>query len=107
SGDREALREMMASGQLPGPGARARMQRAAGGGDHDIREAVVFVVGGGGELHPRAILVGVNDWNNSEVLAGVEEGEQVALIGGAQLQAQQEAMSQNMRARMGGMPFGR
>jgi hypothetical protein len=51
--------------------------------------------------------VGVNDWNNSEILAGLEEGEQVALIGGAQLQAQQQAMSQNMRARMGGMPFGR
>jgi HlyD family secretion protein len=107
SGDREALRQMMASGELPGPGARAGMQRGARGGDNNIREAVVFVVGEGGQLRPRAVLVGVNDWNNSEILAGLEEGEQVALIGGAQLQAQQQAMSQNMRARMGGMPFGR
>ena len=41
--------------------------------------------------------MGVNDWDNTEILAGLAEGELVARIGAAQLQAQQEQMMNRMR----------
>jgi HlyD family secretion protein len=93
-----------AAGMTPqGRTARPATQQDA------IRQGIVFVVSDDGlTVTPRAVLIGVNDWNNSEILAGVEEGEQVALIGGAQLQAAREQSAQMMRNRMGGgMPFGR
>ena len=70
------------------------------------RPAISFVVSADGTIEPRPILIGVNDWDNTEVLAGLEEGEEVALIGAAQLQAQQQEFIDRMRERMGGSPFG-
>ncbi len=43
-------------------------------------------------LELRPVLMGVNDWDNTEILAGLQEGEMVALIGVAQLMAEQEDM---------------
>lgn len=70
------------------------------------RPAITFVVSADGSIEPRPILIGVNDWDNTEVVAGLEEGEEVALIGAAQLQAQQQEFIDRMRERMGGSPFG-
>lgn len=70
------------------------------------RPAITFVVSADGTIEPRPILIGVNDWDNTEVLVGLEEGEEVALIGAAQLQAQQQEFIDRMRERMGGSPFG-
>ncbi len=93
-------------GQGGMPGATAR-GRGAGQGDMG-RPGIVFVQGADGQLRPRPVLIGVNDWSNSEILIGLEEGERVALIGGAQLQAQQQQVNAMMRSRMGGgLPFGR
>jgi HlyD family secretion protein len=120
------LRQRIASGEISQEEARARMReamaqeggagfggpgaartRAGGRQASDAgRPGFVFVRGADGQLIPRPILIGVNDWNNSEVLIGLDEGEQVALIGGAQLQARQQEQSAQMRARMGGrLPF--
>ena len=66
------------------------------------RAAVAFVVLPDGTLEMRPVLMGVNDWDHAEILAGLEEGEQVALIGAAQLQAEQQEMVNRMRG-MGGM----
>jgi len=66
------------------------------------RPAVAFVVLADGSLEMRPVLMGVNDWDNTEILAGLEEGEMVALIGAAQLQAEQQQMMNRMRG-MGGM----
>ena len=63
---------------------------------------MTFVVKTDGTVEPRAILIGVNDWDNTEILAGIEEGEQLALIGAAQLQAQQQEWVNRIRERMGG-----
>jgi hypothetical protein len=72
------------------------------------RPGVVFVREADGLLSARAVLIGVNDWNNSEILIGLEEGEVVALIGGASLQARSRRGNEQMRGRMGGgLPFGR
>lgn len=70
------------------------------------RPAVAFVVKGDGSLEPRPVLMGVNDWDNTEILAGLQEGEKVALIGVAQLQAAQQAMRERMASRgfMPGVP---
>jgi HlyD family secretion protein len=66
------------------------------------RAAVAFVLLPDSTLELRPILMGVNDWDNTEVLAGLNEGDQVALIGAAQLQAEQQEMMNRMRG-MGGM----
>jgi hypothetical protein len=49
-------------------------------------------------LLPRAVLIGITDWSNSEILAGLNEGERVALIAVAGLS---EEMNQGFRFRGG------
>lgn len=106
---RELMQRARAQGGGP-PGAAGRpgaqRSRSAAGAPGQGRPGIVFVQGEDGLLHPRPVLIGVSDWSNSEILIGVEEGDQVALIGGAQLQARQQEMTQQMRVRMGGrLPF--
>ena len=58
--------------------------RPVGGiqGDKDSRQepAVVFVLDVDGRFHAREIVTGVRDWETSEVLAGLEEGEELVLL---------------------------
>ncbi len=99
-----------------GPGAGQGMMDGMGAGFGSLgggrqeegapRPAITFVISADGTIEPRPILIGVNDWDNTEVVAGLEEGEEVALIGAAQLQAQQQEFIDRMRERMGGSPFG-
>jgi len=51
-------------------------------GDNDSRQepAVVFVFDIDGRFHAREIVTGVRDWETSEVLAGLEEGEELVLL---------------------------
>ena len=67
------------------------------------RPAIAFVMLPDSTLELRPVLMGVNDWDNTEILAGLEEGESVALIGVAQLMAEQQEMMDRMRNR-GFMP---
>jgi HlyD family secretion protein len=108
----QQLREMMqgAGGRAAGAaaGAQGFRQARAQTSSENGRPGVVFVRDANGQLSARPVLIGVNDWNNSEILIGLEEGEAVALIGGAALQAQQRERQQQMQNRMGGgLPFGR
>ena len=57
-----------------------------------------------GTIEPRAVMIGLNDWDYTQVVIGVEEGEQVALIGAAQLRATQDAFLERIRSRTS--PFG-
>ena len=85
-------------GRLPGdqgPG-EAPLQQS--------RRAVVFVMMQDGTIEPRAVMIGLNDWDYTQVVIGVEEGEQVALIGAAQLRATQDAFLERIRSRTS--PFG-
>ena len=99
----DSARALMASarGGRGGDGAGA----AAGSGGRQLRRAVVFVVDSAGVPAPRVVQIGLNDWDHTEVVSGLEEGEQVALIGAAQLQQRQQEFRNRMRSRMGG-PFG-
>lgn len=114
----QELRERVQRGEISPEQVRAMMQQSGAGGaragargrtgNENGRPAVVFVQDAAGILTPRPVIIGVNDWNNSEILAGVEEGEIVAVIGGAALQARQQERNEQMRSRMGGgLPFGR
>ena len=121
-----ALRAQMADGDVPRnssrmpsgqPGQRGGMgeggfgrgqygqDERAGGSARAAKRAVVFVVGEGGTLEPRMVMIGLTDWDNTEVVSGLDEGDRVALIGLAQLQAQREEYLERMRAR-GSNPFG-
>jgi HlyD family secretion protein len=84
------------------PGGFQGMGQAGGQQRTGPQPAVAFVMKADGTVEPRAILTGVNDWDNTEVLAGLEEGEQVALIGAAQLQAQQQEWINRIREMRGG-----
>lgn len=77
----------------------------------ELRRAVVFVVNEGGVPTPRPVEVGLNDYDFTEVVSGLDEGERVAMLGAAQLQAQNQAFLDRIRERSsmfgGGMRFGR
>jgi HlyD family secretion protein len=68
------------------------------------RPAIAFVMAADSTLEVRAVLMGVNDWDNTEILAGLEEGEFVALIGVAQLMAEQDNRRNRMMGRGMGIP---
>ena len=90
-----------AQGGSPAEGGRDRSQ-----GQPDARVAIVFVVLEDGTIEPRPVRLGLGDWDQVAVLSGLEEGDQVAIIGAAQLQAQQAEFLNRMRDRAGGNPFG-
>ena len=68
--------------------------------------AVVFVVGEDGAIEPRMVMIGLTDWDRTQVVSGLDEGDYVALIGVARLQAEREEFMERMRSNMGGNPFG-
>lgn len=86
----------------PGGGGFRAMMAAMGGstGDPAYRPAVVFVVDEAGNIEPRAVVIGLSDWDYVEILAGLEAGEELALIGAAQLQARQQERLERIRQRM-------
>ncbi len=48
------------------------------------------------------MVLGISDWESSEVVSGLEAGEQVLLISVAQLQQQQQRSTERMRQMAGG-----
>jgi HlyD family secretion protein len=56
----------------------------------------------GDKYSARAVRVGISDFDYTEVLSGLQEGEQVALLGAAVLQAQRDQLQARIRAGSGG-----
>ncbi len=79
--------------------------RPEGGSHGDVRPGVVFVKGAKGP-EPKTVLLGLSDWDNTEVVRGLDPGAEVYLISVARLQQQQEQFSNRMRERAGGGMFG-
>ncbi|RPH55069.1 efflux RND transporter periplasmic adaptor subunit [bacterium] len=95
--DEEELRAKMAG-----------MRNARGGGEAaggQTRPGVVFIKTPTGP-EPKLVLLGLSDWDNTEVLRGLEPGTEVYLISVARLQQQQEQFTNRMRERAGGGMFG-
>ena len=69
------------------------------------RPGVVFVRGAKGP-EPKVVLLGLSNWDSTEVLRGLEPGTPVYLISVARLQQQQEQFADRMRQRAGGGIFG-
>jgi len=74
--------------------------------EREVRAAVVFVMRADSVPEPRMVQVGLNDWDNTQVVSGLTGDETIVVVGAAQLQAQQQAFIEQMRSRMGGSPFG-
>ena len=51
---------------------------------------------------PHVVRVGISDFDYTEVLSGLQQGEQVALLGPAVLQAQRDQLQSRVRAGAGG-----
>jgi HlyD family secretion protein len=93
------------------PAGAGRGQRGGGqrGGDargrpnDDVRDGVIFVRTATG-VEPRRVVLGLNDWDFTEVISGLDEGDQVVLMSVARLQQQQEEFVNRMRERSGGFP---
>ncbi|HEX7089940.1 MAG TPA: efflux RND transporter periplasmic adaptor subunit [Longimicrobiales bacterium] len=66
------------------------------------RPAFVFVMTPDGP-QPRRVVIGLNDWDHTEVVRGVEPGEQVVLLSVARLQQQQQEFANRVRERAGGV----
>ena len=93
----------MGAAGSPGASGDAGRGGVAGGGstgERAYRPAVAFVVDTAGNITPRPVVMGLSDWDYVEILAGLEAGEELALIGAAQLQARQQERIERMRQRM-------
>jgi HlyD family secretion protein len=51
-------------------------------------------------------MIGLNDWDNTQVISGLQGDERLAVIGAAQLQANQQEFLNRIRERSGGSPLG-
>ena len=115
--DFAALRAQLESGEITQEELRARFQGSMSGGfgggavngapPRESRPAVVFVMGADSVTSPRLVQIGLSDWDRTQVVSGVDEGETLVVVGAAQLMAQQQVYLDRMRERMGGgNPFG-
>ena len=55
-------------------------------------EAVVFVMTADNEMVARQVTIGVQDWEHTEVIAGLEDGDQVVLLPSTSLLMSQQAL---------------
>lgn len=114
---------MRDGGGSPGAGARAQRPPAngdgapnragseEGDGDSDqppideveTRAAFVYVRGPEGP-EPRPVRLGVNDWEHTEVVEGLDDGDEIYMISVARLRQQQSDMMDRIRSRSN--PFG-
>jgi HlyD family secretion protein len=103
--DRARVRECFQA--VGGPmGAGFGQGAAAGaGGSEASRPAVVFVQTQSGP-EARMVQLGLNDWDRTEVVSGLEAGEEVILISVARLRQAQEDMLNRIRERTSPIPGG-
>ena len=74
-----------------------------GGGPTGRTGGAMFVfVKKNGKYSPLMVRVGVSDFDYTEILSGVQEGEQVALLGAAVLEAQRQQLQSRIKSRTGG-----
>lgn len=100
--DRDALRACREAREASGGVARDGAD-ADGGfmGGHVPRPGVVFVQTATGP-QPRRVTLGLSDWEVTEVVSGLDAGEQVVLVSVAQIKRQQQELQDRIRQRTSG-----
>ena len=68
-----------------------------------VRPGLVFVKDSVAKYQPRMVMLGVSNYDHTEVVSGLEEGEEVALLSAAALQMRRQEMNDRMRG-MSGVP---
>ena len=90
------------------PTGDARGQRLAmgrpdsTGGGTKVRPGLVFVQDAKGKYAPRLVRLGIRNYDVSEVVSGLQEGEKVAMLAAAQLQAIRQQRNEQFKAMSGG-----
>ena len=89
---------------MPAAGAAAGTQRGGaaggmGGSGGRGRSGLVFVKKGT-TYEPRMVRLGASDFDYTQIVSGVQEGEEVALLAAVALQAQRNEQNDRMRSRM-------
>jgi HlyD family secretion protein len=98
-GDRQA-----APGDTARSGAPWAPTGGPGGGGRSGQAQVVFVQTAHG-LDPRVVRLGVSDFDYAQILSGLNEGDQVAMLSVAEIQAKRQQDQARLRQRMGsGLP---
>jgi HlyD family secretion protein len=85
-----------------GGGGQGGAAGAGAAGNSRTGGATFVFVKTGDKYSPRVVRLGVSDFDYSEILSGVQQGEQVALLGPAVLQAQRDQLQARIRAGAGG-----
>jgi HlyD family secretion protein len=70
------------------------------------RQGIVFKIMEDGSIGPQLVQLGLNDWDFTEVVSGLNVGDQLAVVGAAQLRAGQDEFLNRIRSRSGGGMFG-
>jgi HlyD family secretion protein len=91
-----------ATGTAQGPQLQLGNTERGGAGPR-VRSGLVFVAKGK-TFEPRMVMLGAGNFDYTEVVSGLEEGEQVALLSALSLQAARQAQNDRMKAGMGGVP---
>ena len=71
------------------------------GGRAGARTALVFVAKNG-TFEPRFVRLGISNYDYSEVLSGVQDGDEVAMLAAASLQQQRQQNIDRIRGMTGG-----
>lgn len=100
--DRAKLRECRPRGGRSGGPGSGEFNGRGNSANSEIRPAVVFVAKQTGGIEARRVMLGLNDFDYSEVISGLEPGERVVLISVARMQAQQQQFNDAMRQRAQG-----
>jgi hypothetical protein len=82
-----------------GAGASGAWNGSASSGSQRTQIAIVKTAKG---FEARAVRIGISDFDYAEVLAGLEEGDQVAMLSYAEMKAQRERVTSFARSRMSG-----
>ena len=89
----------------PGPTQLQVGDAERGSAGRRVRTGVVFVTKSGTKgrtYEPRMVMLGAANFDYTEIVSGLEEGEEVALLAALSLQALREENQDRLRERMGG-----
>ncbi len=88
-----------------GGGWTGRAGQGGSGASGDVHPGVIFVKGAKGP-EPKFVMLGLSDWDYTEVIRGLEPNTEVYLISVARLKQQQTEFTDRMRQRAGGGMLG-